>query len=120
MKYDLTTPCKDCPFRSDIEPFVSAARAREILDGGAEFACHKTVKYGDEVNEEGEEIADTSKSQHCAGVLIILEKEEQPHQMMRICERLGMYDARKLDMDAPVYETIEDAVHAHRRKRRRA
>ena len=120
MKYDLHRPCKDCPFRSDKEPFIAPSRAREILTGGAEFACHMTVKYGEEVDEEGEEIANMSASQHCAGVLILLEKEERPHQMMRICERIGIYDARKLDMDAPVYDSIEDAVRAHRKKRVRA
>lgn len=24
---------------------------------------------------------------------------------MRICERIGLYDARKMDMNAPVYDT---------------
>jgi hypothetical protein len=36
--------------------------------------------------------------------LIFNEKREQPHQMMRICERLGMYDMTKLDMEADVRE----------------
>jgi hypothetical protein len=34
--------------------------------------------------------------------LIYLEKRQQPHQMMRIAERLGLYDYRQLDMQAPV------------------
>lgn len=50
-------------------------------------------------------IVPTKDSQHCAGALIFLEKIEEPHQMMRICERLGMYDRTKLDMDAPVFES---------------
>jgi len=52
---------------------------------------------------------------HCAGALILLEKLEQPSQMMRIAERLRMYDARQLDMDAPVFESFEDMVKAQTR-----
>lgn len=44
----------------------------------------------------------TDKSVHCAGALIFNEKRHTPNQMMRICERLGFYDARKLDMKAGV------------------
>ena len=33
--------------------------------------------------------------------------------MMRISERLGMYNYKELDMDAPVYDDIEEMVEAH-------
>lgn len=55
----------------------------------------------------------------------MLEKVGQPSQMMRICQRLRnddgrpMYDARKLDMGSPVYESPEDFVEAYRTKRKR-
>lgn len=39
---------------------------------------------------------------HCAGALIFLEKRYRPNQLMRISERLGMYDRTKLDMKAKV------------------
>jgi hypothetical protein len=48
------------------------------------------------------------KSPHCAGALIFLEKLDSPHQMMRICERIGYYDRTKLDMTAPVVEKPSD------------
>lgn len=118
MDYDLHAPCAQCPFRSDIKPFINAARAREILTCGAEFACHKTLDYAN-ADDDGE-ARETKHTKHCAGVLIILEREEQPHQMMRISERLGMYDASKLKMDAPVYDSIADAVRAHKSAKRRA
>ena len=38
------------------------------------------------------------------------EKEGQPDQMMRISERLGLYDHSKLDMDAPVYDSWEHMI----------
>jgi hypothetical protein len=49
-----------------------------------------------------ENFVETEKSVHCAGMLIFLEKRNQPTQMMRICERLGLYDRTKLDMAAKV------------------
>jgi hypothetical protein len=42
----------------------------------------------------------------------VLERMEQPSQMMQICERIGLYDARKLDMDAPVFDSLEDWIEA--------
>lgn len=54
----------------------------------------------------------TDDSRHCAGALILLEKIERPSQMMRIAERLGIYDRFKRDMDAPVYESFERMIEA--------
>src|ERR1700735_3121890 len=106
MKYDLRRPCANCPFRNDIRPFIRSYRVEEIVRG--EFPCHKTTEFDDEqelVNRDGEH--------HCAGQLIMLEKMEQPHQMMRICERLGLYDRTKLDMTSPVYEDVSEMLQAH-------
>lgn len=101
MKYNRTAPCSNCPFRSDKAFPLRPGRVREIetaLDRG-EFHCHKT---GGEENEA------TDDSEHCAGALILLEKLERPSQMMRICERLGFYDRRKLKMNAPVYNNFSE------------
>lgn len=104
MKYDLTKPCNLCPFRNDSKRLTVPAERLEEMAAG-EFCCHKTGV----VNDETGSIEPTKNSQHCAGLLIMLEKMEQPHQMMRICERIGMYDRTKLDMDAPVFDSIDDA-----------
>jgi hypothetical protein len=43
----------------------------------------------------------------------LLEKENKPDQMMRICERIGLYDARKLKTDDPdVFDSIEEFMDA--------
>lgn len=81
--------------------------------GRGEFPCHKTAEVID-----GEYIA-TDKSVHCAGALIFAEKQEAPTQMMRIAERLGMYDRRKLDMGADVYDSLDEMVSAGLTSRRR-
>lgn len=95
MKYDLKKPCKDCPFIKDGSMNKSLREGRlddikqDILNDH-EFICHKTLEMPKHIQ------------QHCAGALIYLEKKEQPHQMMRIAERCGMYDYKKLDMDANI------------------
>jgi hypothetical protein len=114
MKFDLKTPCVQCPFRTDIQPFLRPERAREItravLKAGQTFACHKTVRHDD----EGDSVPSASE-QHCAGALIMIERLGVPNQMMRIAERLGVYDYRKLDMDAPVFASAAAMVKRMRR-----
>ena len=106
MKYQLRTPCKHCPFRSDIRPYITLGRVRDIL--GQPFSCHKTTteKYRNNSHPD---------AQHCAGSLILHERMNSPHQMMRIAERLGLYDHTKLDMQAPVYQTFSEMLKAHRK-----
>jgi hypothetical protein len=104
MKYTLTKPCENCPFRSDIKPYIRPERVEEIF--GVPFSCHKTTTEKGRGNEHPE-------AQHCAGSLILHERMEQPHQMMRIAERIGIYDRTKLDMESPVYDSIDDMIEAH-------
>jgi hypothetical protein len=110
--YALTSPCANCPFRNDIRPYLRPERVREIEASleQAEFPCHKTTDLSDDSSEE--EYVRTGNESHCAGALILLEKLEQPSQMMRICERLGIYDRRKLDMVAPVFDTFDEMYDA--------
>lgn len=93
MKYTMTTPCDQCPFLKG-SGFKLAALRRHA---SGEFACHKTCEVDD-----GGTFQPKHESPHYAGALIFLEKRDQPHQMMRICERLGFYDRTKLDMNARV------------------
>ncbi len=112
MKYNLTKPCAKCPFRNDIPAFITADRVRDIdrqLERN-QFPCHETMDYE---NADGDTDAEeTDRTAHCAGALILLEKIERPSQMMRIMERIGGYDARKLDMSAPVYEDFDEMESA--------
>lgn len=106
-------PCKHCPFRTDIAPFLRPERAREIADSlerGDDFPCHSTVDYGED--SDGQETADTGNAARCAGAMIICEKQDRPTQAMRIGERLGLYDRHALDMGAPVYGTLQEWVRA--------
>lgn len=123
--YRLTSPCADCPFRTDVRPYMRPERVDEIQAPLilAQFPCHKTVNYAaiqeDDNGEPVMERRNTAREAHCAGALILLEKLEEPSQMMRISERLGMYDRRKLDMAAPVYDSFDDMREAMENEQRR-
>lgn len=99
MNYNMRTPCDACPFLKG-----SGFSYRSLQEHAAgEFACHKTCELSDESVYEPKD-----KSLHCAGALIFLEKQGTSHQMMRICERIGLYDRTKLDMTAAVVAGPED------------
>ena len=113
--YGLTKPCKLCPFRTDIPPYLTAPRVREIersLDR-SEFPCHETVDYDD----EGERSGEGPREMHCAGALILMMHEGTSSQMHRISHRLGLYDPSKLDMTAPVFTSWDEMADAQPRPR---
>ncbi len=104
MNFDLKTPCPNCPFRSDIRPYLTKARVDQ-LESDLErctFTCHKTTVH----DGDSGDMKDGPNAQHCAGALILLEKLRRPSQMMRIAERLGLYDRTKLEMKAPVFDSF--------------
>jgi hypothetical protein len=110
MKYTMTTPCDACPFLKG-----SGFTWRSLnAHASGEFGCHKACKLSDD--DEGTYVP-LDKTPHCAGALIFLEKQDRPHQMMRICERIGMYDRAKLNMAAPVAASPKDCRRESKRDR---
>ena len=96
----MTEPCDACPFL-----LGSGFTYRSLLaHASGEFACHKTC----ELDEETSKYEPKKKSLQCAGALIFLEMQDAPHQMMRINERIGLYDRTKLNMNAPVVARAAD------------
>lgn len=100
---------------------LTRARVSEIAGSivrgrGGEFSCHKTVDY-ELVDHEGNDDTyaqmNTAKK-HCAGALIFAEKKNAPTQMMRICERIGLYNAKalmsNLENVAQVFDTYEEML----------
>lgn len=114
--YRLKGPCAKCPFRSDIPKYLRPERAQEIADalyGGAEFPCHQTTETVE--HEDGSETRERmATSAFCAGALITMEREGFSNQMVRISERLGLYDPEALKMDAPVYDSLAEWVDSYR------
>jgi len=113
--FNLKRPCAKCPFRTDIPGYLYGDRVDEIVSGlkaGQSFYCHETTS--DEDDDEGGQTVATDESEFCAGALILMEKDGGPNQMMRIGERLRMYDHKKLDMAAPVFDTGTQMIRHHR------
>lgn len=112
MKFNLRTPCKNCPFRSDIDPYLTVQRASEIANCNGVFACHKTTQHEDETDET---YIDQSTSA-CAGFLIHRELRKDISQGMRIAERLRLYNPRNLQMkNTTVYSTLLHMMRAYRK-----
>lgn len=97
MTYTMTKPCPECPFLESMKHGFTMRKLQQFASG--EFPCHKACDVDE---EESAFVPKSDDTPHCAGALIFLEKRNAPHQMMRICERLGMYDRTKLDMEAKV------------------
>ena len=111
MRFDLRTPCRDCPFRTD-RPFLglSMERKADIAYQQKIFACHKTTPETAEV--------DSVAPQACAGFLItnFLElqsglKTEQPaFTPMFFAAFLGFFKPQELDMSAPVFRSRAEFI----------
>lgn len=138
MKY-LNAPCDNCPFLKKGGVQLRRARIEGILDGlkdfsaGRTFSCHKTVKHDrhEEIDEWGL-VADHTPGEgeaHCGGALIFMDKQRWSIQMVRIAERLGIYDPSKTKASAKklVFDTEEQFLaaatdakeHKKRQKRRK-
>lgn len=104
----LAKPCKSCPFRSDVRPFLHIARVLGIIKAPA-FACHNTVEYG----EEGDANV-VERSKQCAGRAIMLMRDGVPDTFMQASMRLNVSDWTKLDMANPnVYRSRVECVAAY-------
>jgi hypothetical protein len=121
MHFDLHVPCSNCPFLRKGGIRLTQGRVKEICghilsDQGKTFACHKTTV------ERGEEMVETRSSRHCAGALIFSERHQVATQPMRIAERLGLYDAKKLmskkEVVDRVFNSVLEMLQANRVKRR--
>jgi hypothetical protein len=116
VHYDLHVPCSNCPFLKKGGIRLKKARVKQICrdilsDQGKTFACHKTT-----VDRDGE-LVEAMSSRHCAGALIFSEKHGNCTQMMRIAERLHMYDPKKLMANQAVvdlvFETVDEMLIAN-------
>lgn len=128
--FKLKRPCKDCPFRNDLEPklkgWLSEHRAKDIAHStffhGNNFPCHKTVtrEYEQEFDYDSENGNEgyvwTEKESQCAGAAIMQIKTGNLSTWMQIATRMGWPDAehlKELDLEAPVFETVEQFIEFH-------
>ncbi len=118
MKFDLKTPCRNCPFRTDATriTFACRERAEEIAELAYRqgFPCHLSAEAverpcGEEVFEFGPE------TQHCAGALIMFLRDPGdgtlPFAYLAEDEQERIQD--RLDWTAPVFESEEEFLEAN-------
>ena len=108
-------PCDNCPFRKDRPFALRHDRAQDIAEGllkrGESFHCHKTIDYGHDC-EELDDRPFKYDEQFCGGALVVLTRMGHQTQMMQIAERLGIWSPDSLDMNAPVYEDLDEFISA--------
>lgn len=102
-------PCKHCPFRNDITPFLRAERAADLAYSAqnpySSFPCHKTTVSDDE-SEEGEMMCNEN-TKECAGFLTLRAQELGEEGTYECVE-----DGFKPSYDI-VYESIDDMIYAY-------
>lgn len=109
----MKTPCKDCPFRSDVNFYLSEPRARQIANdvilGDGSFPCHKTTH-----NFRKGQFDYLGKEKPCNGAMLAIEKERgdaRANLWVRMGVMLGAIDVDSLDRSVSVrnaQEFVED------------
>lgn len=114
MKHDLTDPCRQCPFLKESAPGWLGSYTPELIlshiMGEVPFPCHATVDYDKSDWRESIE-AEGTKSQACAGFLIMTRKfAKLPRD-----KEFGQH-AMRLDRNHPdVFYMWADFVEHHKR-----
>lgn len=124
--FNLISPCKNCPFRTDIpeqKGWLHIDHAKDIyktLVDGKVFVCHKTTNHDYDVEDEDGNLVPSGKlypeNEFCAGALILMENEgiQFNSHAVRSGIALGLYDRSKLRVEgAPVFSTGEDFIKWH-------
>lgn len=119
MLFNLTTPCKNCPFRTDGTAirFRCRERAEEIDEQAYRngFPCHLSAKLieDDEYGEGG--FVPGENTQHCVGfVIMMLRQGETGWPGIDNDEELVEQLWDQVDWrDAPVFDSEEDFLEAN-------
>ncbi|MEL6493170.1 MAG: hypothetical protein AAFQ95_24730 [Cyanobacteria bacterium J06621_3] len=99
-------PCNNCPFRSDIDFWLTPEKVEAIvkaLQGDGDFCCHKTTAASSSKLE---------RKRACVGAAIFLEHVREgglrANRTFRMREMFCHDFSREaLDMNAPVFKTVE-------------
>lgn len=107
MRFDLRSPCSDCPFRTDApmhEGIISDLVSKFDSFDHDELAhsCHQTDPRACCPPEK--RMPAGSPIQHCAGALIFAYKQDRPQWPMILAEAKKLLDPKKLNMAAPVFD----------------
>ena len=125
MRFDLTTPCTNCPFRSDETriTFRGRERAREIEEHAYRqgFPCHTSAVVRENPITGDEEFIEGERTQHCAGYILMQLHEGYGSPWPGIDNDDELLDrlTETMDWKAPVFENSEAFFEAKRRPRLR-
>lgn len=116
MRFDLKTPCKNCPFRTDETAirFACLERAEEIENSAYRhgFPCHLSAEIDEDDDEAGYEFGDNT--QHCAGALMMFARHgDGTVPFMHMSEKRKDAILDRLDWTAPVFETENDFLESY-------
>lgn len=116
MRFDLKTPCKNCPFRTDETAirFYNRERAEEISESAYRngFPCHLSAEIDEDDDEAGYEFGDDT--QHCAGALMLFARHDDGTlPFTRLRESAQERVLGRLDWKAPVYEDESDFLDSY-------
>lgn len=121
MKYDLKTPCRNCPFRTDDTAirFACRERAAEIEEQAYRrgFPCHLSAEHiEDEDTFDGESggFYPGENTQHCAGALIMYCRSDMgPWPGINNDDDLYERLCKRLDFEAPVFDGEDEFIEAN-------
>lgn len=117
MRWDLKTPCKNCPFRTDETAirFACRERAEEIEESAYRngFPCHLSATLDEDDEDGGFEFAEST--QHCVGATLMYQRGgfsgNVPFERLSECQQERI--AQRLDFDAPVYDGPDEFLDSY-------
>lgn len=127
MKFDLKTPCKNCPFMNtrDGIKFSCRERAEEIEEQAYRngFPCHLSARDTSDEDEENGGYVFDKNTQHCAGALLVFLKDGYDGNVPfeQLPEKQQDRIRARLNWDAPTYDSVEQFLDGSiERQRKRA
>lgn len=123
MRFDLKTPCKNCPFRSDGTAirFACRERAEEIEESAYRqgFPCHLSAELiEDDDTPDGMSggFVEGENTQHCVGYIIMQINDAgggSPWPGIENDDDLLEQLETQVDFNAPVFLSIEEYLDAN-------
>lgn len=115
LKLEMRRPCATCPFRRDVDPLmhtdeISPTRIRQMAPDLSRipWACHSTTDRTPEGRER-----DVETTQHCAGLRIVLEKQQTPHSVVEFLKAINECTVVEVDLDTPTYDSLNEMLVAY-------
>ena len=122
MRFDLTEPCANCPFRTDDKRirFRGRERAEEIEIHAYQngFPCHQSAELREDPSTGEESVVFSENTQYCAGHAIMQIHEEG----IAAWPGIGNNDElvadleRRLNLESAVFERIGDFLEANSKR----